>query len=95
MGTLSETITRSTIMTEDEAKAGRYPRALEAEYRALIRKKFLKALTESEANRLEAIRAEIDAIDEAAAPDIREIRLQQLEEELACLRAEVETLPDA
>ena len=72
MRTLSEITTRSTVVTEEEQQTSRYPRVLEAEYRALIRKKFLKTLMESEATRL-------DAIDEASAPDIREIRFQQLE----------------
>lgn len=71
---------------------GRYPAAVEAEYNALLQKKFARTLTDEEALRLQAVRDEISAID-TNAPDIRALQAQKLREELAHIRAELDTLP--
>lgn len=74
----------------------RYPSALEAEYDALIEKKLDRSLTEAEACRLLDIRNVIAEIDRLTlSNDIRMQRLDQLETELADLRAEIEALPEA
>ena len=74
----------------------RYPSRLEAEYDVLIVKKLNRTLTEAEACRLQDIRNVIAEIDRLTlTDDIRVQRLDQIEAELAQLRAEIEALPDA
>jgi len=79
---------------ETSAPPGRYPAALEAEYNALLHKKFARTLTAEEALRLQAVRDEMSAIDRNY-PDIRALQAQKLSEELAQIRAELDALPDA
>ena len=78
---------------DPSAPPGRYPAALEAEYNALLHKKFARTLTEAEALRLQAVRDEMAAIDRNF-PDMRALQAQKLREELAQLRAELDALPD-
>jgi hypothetical protein len=78
---------------DPSAPPGRYPAALEAEYNALLHKKFARTLTEAEALRLQAVRDEMAAIDRNS-PDIRALQAQKLREELAQLHAELDALPD-
>jgi len=75
------------------APSGRYPAAVEAEYNALLQKKFARTLTEEEALRLQAVRDEMSAIDRNS-PDIRALQAQKLREELTHIRAELDTLPE-
>jgi hypothetical protein len=79
---------------DPSAPPGRYPAALEAEYNALIQKKFARTLTEEEALRLQAVRDEMSAIDRNS-PDMRELQAQKLRQELAQIRTELDALPDA
>ena len=74
----------------------RYPEALEAAYSALIDKELEGNLTEAEACRLQDICNVIAEIDRLTlVDDIRTQRLDQIEAELAAIRAEIEALPDA
>jgi hypothetical protein len=75
------------------APPGRYPAAVEAEYNALLQKKFARTLTEEEAQRLQAVRDEISAIDRNSL-DMRTLQAQKLREKLAHIRTELDTLPD-
>ncbi|HLK56966.1 MAG TPA: hypothetical protein VKU00_10395 [Chthonomonadaceae bacterium] len=82
--------------TSDEVVAGRYPTALLQEYHALTDKKFKSTLTVAEAERLQAIRNEIAELDkQRPRPDTWDRQAEQLRQELAQLRAEIEALPDA
>jgi len=72
----------------------RYPARLMDEYRALIQKKFQRALTAEDATRLQIVREEINAIDRhRPRPDTWDVQHQKLQEELAQIRAEAEALP--
>lgn len=74
----------------------RYPSILEAEYNVLIDKELHGTLTEVETVRLQDICNIIAEIDRLTlTDDIRMQRLDQIEAELAQLRAEIEALPDA
>lgn len=79
---------------EMSAPPSRYPAVLEAEYNALLHKKFARTLTEEEALRLQAVRDEMSAIDHNYL-DMRALQAQKLSEELAQIRAELDVLPDA
>ena len=79
---------------ETSEPSGRYPAALEAEYNALLHKKFARTLTEEEALRLQVVRDEMSAIDRDY-PDIGTLQAQKLSEELAQIRTELDALPDA
>lgn len=73
-----------------------YPEALNAEYEALIQMQWERALTENEQARLEAIKAEIDALDAGSdTHQIWEKQIAQIHQQLAAIRQEVEALPDA
>src|SRR5258708_6185589 len=74
----------------------RYPPALDAEYNALVGKELNGTLTAEEACRLQDICNVIVEIDRLTlSNDIRMQRLDQIEAELAEIRAEIEALPDA
>jgi hypothetical protein len=81
------------LPVDTAAPPGRYPAAVEAEYNTLIHKKFARTLTAEEAQRLQAVRDEMGAIDRNA-PDIRALQAQKLGEELAHIRAELDALPE-
>src|SRR5689334_21901434 len=72
---------------------GRYPAWLEAAYNTLIQKKLDRTLTAEESLRLQTVREEISAIDQGY-PDIRAMQAKKLSEELAQIRAELESLSD-
>ena len=73
-----------------------YPSPLMGEYNTLIDKKLRRTITTAERKRLQEVRNQIAAIDaERHRPDIWEVQSQKLRQELAELRAEVESLPDA
>src|SRR5262249_30746041 len=75
------------------APPGRYPAAVEGEYNTLLQKKIARTLTEKEALPLHAGRDEISAIDRNSS-DIRTLQAQKLGEELAHIRAELDTLSE-
>ena len=74
----------------------RYPSVLEAEYDALIEKKLNRTLTTAEACRLQDAHNVIAEIDRLTlSNDVRTERLNQIETELAEVRAEIDALPAA
>lgn len=85
------------IVTDPSVEPFRlYPSVLEAEYDALIDKELHCILTEAETLRLQDICHVIAEIDRLTlSNDIRIQRLDQVEADLAQLRAEIEALPDA
>jgi hypothetical protein len=87
----------SQVRSETALIAGdRYPEALRDEYEALIHKKLLRAMTEDEAARLEAVRAEINHLDrQSESWPAWERRADGVDLEIADLRQELEALPDA
>lgn len=84
------------IITQESAEPyRRYPSTLELEYDALIEKELHGALTEAEALRLQKVCHIFAEIDELTLQgDIRTQRLDQIEAQLADIRAEIERLPD-
>jgi hypothetical protein len=78
------------------ATENRYPQPLREEYESLIHKKLHRTITAEEAARLEAVRAEINRIDRQSESWSQwERRAAKLDRELAELRQELESLPDA
>lgn len=74
----------------------RYPSTLEAEYDALVDKELHGTLTNAETLRLQDICNVIAEIDRLTlSNDIRNQRLNQVNADLAQLRAEIEALPEA
>jgi hypothetical protein len=74
----------------------RYPDALNTEYNTLIQAEWQRGLTAEEEARLAEIRAEINTIDAASGADETWKRgIQQIHEQLAAIRREIEALPDA
>ena len=73
-----------------------YPKALQDEYKALIQKKLRRLMTTEDEERLEAIRAEINLRDrQSPSWAAWEQRAAKIDGEIADLRRELETLPDA
>lgn len=79
---------RDYFAGEDPAKNAKI------EYKMLVDKKFQTSLTREETDRLEDLRAEIDAIEsQRSRPDNWDIQHQKLREELEQILAEAESLP--
>ena len=75
---------------------GRYPSSLREEYAALIHKTLHRTITPAEANRLEAVRAEINRIDsQSESWQAWEQRAAAMDAELAALKRQLEALPEA
>lgn len=75
---------------------GRYPPSLREEYADLIHKTLHRTITPAEANRLEAVRAEINRIDsQSASWKAWEQRAVEMDVELAALKRQLEALPEA
>jgi hypothetical protein len=73
----------------------RYPSRLEAEYQALIDRQLHGGLNPAEAIRLQDICHVIEEIDRLTlSGDRRTVRLNQIEQEVAQIRATIEALPD-
>jgi hypothetical protein len=69
---------------------------LNAEYETLIQAQWQRTLTEDEQARLQAIKAEMDALDAASDSNrIWEQQIASIHQQLAAIRQEVEALPDA
>lgn len=74
----------------------RTPQMLREEYKALIHKKLHRTLSEKDAARLEAVRAEINQLDLQSESWMHwEQRASEVDREIADLRRELEALPDA
>ena len=74
----------------------RYPKALQDEYEALIRKKLQRTMTTEEEVRLETVRAEINQRDKQSRSwSAWEQRAAEIDGEIADIRRELEALPDA
>src|SRR5262249_21999721 len=74
----------------------RYPSALDIEYESLIQIQWQRTLTEDERTRLEAIKAEMNALDTASHPNmVWDQQIANIHRQLAAIRQEVESLPDA
>lgn len=87
---------KEQILSKTDAPITPYPEALNAEYMALIQTQWQRTLTENEQARLEAIKAEMDALDAASDTHrIWERRIESIRQQLAIIRQEVESLPDA
>lgn len=74
----------------------RYPDELNAEYNALVKTQWSRSLTAQEAERLEAIKAEMNAIDAASEEDGRwEEPINRFEQILERIAHQIDALPDA
>jgi hypothetical protein len=74
----------------------RYPKALQDEYEALIRKKLHRIMTPEEELRLETVRAEINRRDrQSDSWSACEQRATEIDSEITDMRRELEALPDA
>jgi hypothetical protein len=74
----------------------RYPKALQDEYEALIRKKLHRIMTPEEEVRLENVRTEINRRDrQSHSWSVWEQRAAEIDGDIADLRRELEALPDA
>jgi hypothetical protein len=80
----------------DTASHSRYPDTLDAEYHALVKTQWSRSLTAQEAEQLEAIKAEMNAID-AASSEARgwEERIDRLEQMIERVAHQIDALPDA
>ena len=85
------------IVTDSSAESlRRYPSVLEAEYEVLIDKELHCTLSEAESLRLQDICRIIEDIDRLTlSNDIRTQRLEQIGAELAQIRVEIDSLPNA
>lgn len=89
MATAHQTIDANCSQEDDL-----YPHVLMDEYQELIEKKFRRALTSEESDRLVAVREEINSIDrQRLRPNTWDLQCLKLRKELAQLRAEAEALP--
>ena len=93
---LSEMTSLRPVMDSPLAHSPASGETLKAEYKVLIETQWQRALTASEQSQLEAIKAEMDALD--AASDTNRLWNRQIEDihcQLATIRQMVETLPNA
>jgi len=71
----------------------RYPANLNAEYDLLIRTQRQRQLSASEQTRLDAIKAEIDAIDAASCSgDVFTYQMSRIHDQIVAIRLEIESL---
>ena len=73
-----------------------YPEDVNVEYSVLIETQWQRTLTQSEQERLEVVKVQIDAHDAASDTNrLWERQIDAIHQQLAAIRQEVEALPDA